>query len=620
MSAQKKAVLASSWSDLPQEIISRIVRRLDSAINVCRLHSVCKNWHYARNPDHRGLLCPFLPRIIANNNLPFTVRQRDTVILVARTVFLVKPLGNPPPSCGWLLTVEEMVPGKLRILYPLSKNRVKHLPSNFPKFLDLSKYQISQVDKSYGLKYDSDKVDVPDVRRVILCSKSNVMVLYGGGTLIRLSLKKGHWRFVWYSINSPFSDVISYGRNNVRAIDRIGNVHVIDHKAARVVKTISPKSLLYKAGPIMLLRSNEDLYVAACVSRNHSPSGYDLIIYRLDEVKLELIDVSYDSYYRRVLFVSCDWRFFLYEYNLDLRHYLPKPKKQQKEEREKVKGDYVIYAEKSFQSLSWYTKVHLYGTTLGIGVFFFDKDDEEYWVKEPRCSSTTVVVLWPPPAWFWPDTYSSSSDDDEELDIQNHTPCNRKHFVPPNKQVSEAKFTAVGSSNTLTIQDLNQNSSTVVFEGINVKSNLIPTLQKIWGKYGNIIEGSIIRNANIIASALESLATTVIILQSNSGHTLSKDQADYMSSALCDLQQMKFNVNWLVPFVEKAIAVHKSRPLINALKDFDKAKAQAEEMKMKVLDELAKLDEVEEDIVFVSERLSGLKSMDFDLILGDGLC
>ncbi|XP_074317881.1 F-box protein SKIP23-like [Silene latifolia] len=242
MCAQKRAALANSWSDLPQEIISKIETRLDSAVDLCRLHSVCKNWHYARNPNHRGLLCPFLPRIIANNNLPFTDRHHEPVILVARAVFLVKPRGYPPPSCGWLLTVEEMVPGKLRILYPLSKDRVQHLPSNCPKFLDFTKFKVSQVDKSYSLKYESDDTDVPDVCRVILCSKSSVMVLYGGGILIRMKLKSGSWSFVRHSIISSFSDVISYGGNHVRAIESKGIVRVIDHRAAKVVKTISPKS------------------------------------------------------------------------------------------------------------------------------------------------------------------------------------------------------------------------------------------------------------------------------------------------------------------------------------------------------------------------------------------
>lgn len=57
-------------------------------------------------------------------------------------------------------------------------------------------------------------------------------------------------------------------------------------------------------------------------------------------------------------------------------------------------------------------------------------------------------------------------------------------------------------------EDKNNDASTVKFEGMNIRPNLFPTLQKIWSKHGNIVENSLISNGDNIARLLESLASS----------------------------------------------------------------------------------------------------------------
>ncbi|KAH9621667.1 hypothetical protein KSS87_013990 [Heliosperma pusillum] len=102
-------------------------------------------------------------------------------------------------------------------------------------------------------------------------------------------------------------------------------------------------------------------------------------------------------------------------------------------------------------------------------------------------------------------------------------------------------------------------SATTKFEGLDIRSDLDPSLHNIWRKHGNIIKDSILRSAEIVARALESLATMVRILEDNLAQSLSDSQADYLSSTLSDLKCIRFKVYWLSSFVDKALKIHKTK-------------------------------------------------------------
>lgn len=82
----------------------------------------------------------------------------------------------------------------------------------------------------------------------------------------------------------------------------------------------------------------------------------------------------------------------------------------------------------------------------------------------------------------------------------------------------------------------------------------------------------------------------ILILEENSPQSLSDFHADYLKSALSDLKCVRFQVEWLVPCVEKALELHKTN-------------ATMKEQRSNLLNKIAKLD----------EELTKLSSMDFHL-------
>ncbi|KAK9666260.1 hypothetical protein RND81_14G172100 [Saponaria officinalis] len=149
-------------------------------------------------------------------------------------------------------------------------------------------------------------------------------------------------------------------------------------------------------------------------------------------------------------------------------------------------------------------------------------------------------------------------------------------------------------------------TATTKFEGFDIRSDLVPILQKIWRNHGNIIEHSTIRSGDIIARALESLATMVQILDNNLVESISDCQADYLSTTLSDLEFMGFKVRWLGSFVEKAVKLHKSKPLVDSLKKLTDLSSQVKECRAILRDEVAKLTEEENKLKKEMAKVSKL--------------
>ncbi|KAK9666272.1 hypothetical protein RND81_14G173000 [Saponaria officinalis] len=191
---------------------------------------------------------------------------------------------------------------------------------------------------------------------------------------------------------------------------------------------------------------------------------------------------------------------------------------------------------------------------------------------------------------------------------------------PPRKNVTVSALRACTSSTTKSDKS---DPTTTKFEGFDIRSDLVPILEKIWIKQGNITENSTMRSSDIIARALELLATLVQILENNSVQSLSDSQADYLSSTLSDLKIMCFKVHWLVAFVEKAVKLRKSKPLVDSLNKLTDLSFQVKERRAILLDEVAKLTEEEnklkKEMAKVSKLIPFSGQVKFDEPFGSGL-
>uniref|UniRef100_A0A803L892 DUF295 domain-containing protein n=1 Tax=Chenopodium quinoa TaxID=63459 RepID=A0A803L892_CHEQI len=90
-------------------------------------------------------------------------------------------------------------------------------------------------------------------------------------------------------------------------------------------------------------------------------------------------------------------------------------------------------------------------------------------------------------------------------------------------------------------------SSTVKFEGVDIKVELLPTLESIWVKHGSLFSEATVSNKRIRACALELLAKLIISLKITKGRSLTDSQADDIKSAMFDLQRVGLKVDWLTP-------------------------------------------------------------------------
>ncbi|XP_074285259.1 uncharacterized protein LOC141610868 [Silene latifolia] len=188
------------------------------------------------------------------------------------------------------------------------------------------------------------------------------------------------------------------------------------------------------------------------------------------------------------------------------------------------------------------------------------------------------------------------------------------------KSVTELVHRACASSPTVRH---GSDSATAKFEGFDIGPDSVSTLEKIWQKHGNIVENCAVRNTKIIGKALESLATMVHILDDNSALSLSNSQVDYLVSTLLDLRYIRFKVDWLIPFVENAEKLHKSKPLLESLNNLNQLSCQAMERRAVLLDELSKLDVEEnkrqEELAKVFKMIPFCGQVNFDKPLGPGL-
>ncbi|KAK9666267.1 hypothetical protein RND81_14G172800 [Saponaria officinalis] len=189
------------------------------------------------------------------------------------------------------------------------------------------------------------------------------------------------------------------------------------------------------------------------------------------------------------------------------------------------------------------------------------------------------------------------------------------------KNVTLSAPTACTSSSTTKVN--RSDTVTTKFNGFEIRSDLVPILQRIWQKHGNIIERSTMRSGHIIARALESLATMVQILENISVQSLRDCQADYLSSTLSDLRIMSFRVHWLGSFVEKAVKLHKSKPLVDSLNKLADLTSQVKERRAILLNEVTKLTEEEnkqkKEMAKVSKLIPLSGQVKLDEPLGSGL-
>ncbi|GMI68326.1 F-box/DUF295 Ancestral 7, ascorbic acid mannose pathway regulator 1 [Hibiscus trionum] len=214
-----------SWSGLPEDLVSRIGKCLDSCVDIIRFRSVCMKWRYSLPYFHWRQDSPLTLYV-------YPISRREMTLSFFRTTVYV--LNQYPISTPWLLKVEAIEQGKLRLINPISDAPLKDLPPTFPKFLNLLDYSALEVTRGYVNK-DFEKrktlrsfnalkaVVSPESDSVCYYDCITVLILRRCGELF-LATRGAEFMS---EIDDKFDDIAVY-RDSVIAVDRWGKVSFFD--------------------------------------------------------------------------------------------------------------------------------------------------------------------------------------------------------------------------------------------------------------------------------------------------------------------------------------------------------------------------------------------------------
>ncbi|XP_016651559.1 PREDICTED: F-box protein At2g17690-like [Prunus mume] len=131
-------------SNIPDDILGRIGKRLNTKTGVSRFRAVCKSWRSSLPPFAKQLPLQFPIQVVAN---------RTSFTLTESVLYHLAPPAGHPCERGWLIYVREGEWGKTHhMLHPLSQFMIKQLPDSYPKLINLLEYRVFEVAKVYGLR------------------------------------------------------------------------------------------------------------------------------------------------------------------------------------------------------------------------------------------------------------------------------------------------------------------------------------------------------------------------------------------------------------------------------------------------------------------------------------
>ncbi|ONH97215.1 hypothetical protein PRUPE_7G176800 [Prunus persica] len=131
-------------STIPDDILVRIGKRLNTKTGVSRFRAVCKSWRSSLPPFAKQLPLQFPIQVVA---------KRTSFTLTESVLYHLAPPAGDPCERGWLIYVREGEWGKTHhMLHPLSQFIIRKLPDAYPKLINLLEYRVFEVAKVYGLR------------------------------------------------------------------------------------------------------------------------------------------------------------------------------------------------------------------------------------------------------------------------------------------------------------------------------------------------------------------------------------------------------------------------------------------------------------------------------------
>ncbi|KAL3722761.1 hypothetical protein ACJRO7_035032 [Eucalyptus globulus] len=214
----------ADWSQMPEDLLRRIARRLGTQFDVLRFRSVCSSWRSSLAPSPNPLRRGRIP-IIPHEGYPDDCTQ--LYLLPKRTIFLV----GVPRSCDQ--TEDDL--GGMNLLNPFTSWQIGPLPDGFPRVLDLMNLRVLELGHervlldSDGLRYGVYNEVWESEKVVFLCLDNEndfaLLRLVPGGTLLMFKSREKRWSPV-QDMPSAYEDVILF-KGEFYAVGRDGMTVVV---------------------------------------------------------------------------------------------------------------------------------------------------------------------------------------------------------------------------------------------------------------------------------------------------------------------------------------------------------------------------------------------------------
>ncbi|XP_056686280.1 uncharacterized protein [Spinacia oleracea] len=393
------------WADIPSDLLTEIAKYLESRADVCVSRAVCTNWRASFSlPLNSSILCSMLPYKISNT-LPDFISKIRPFHLVTSIVYLIHPCSQSlVPSKSWLVTIEELNPGKLTLLLPLRRAAIKDLPENFPKFLSLSDLHVTEISREYNFQNAEERwcefsssdcpfdCGVHSVQKVVLFSNkapptiagTTAFILGTKGSLVALELgnhsDKACWLVRCGSVYK-FDDILNF-KGQVYGIDRKGRVYIISYNEQIICRITNDAIGTGQASDRhkRLVEFRGELYV---LTRYSPEMKISFCVYKLNEEQHKWDQVT--SLGNKILFVTPNVCFFVSSRDCP-----------------GWKGNCIVFPVDSLPSYTQSSRPDMRffrraSREFKIGVFYMGQTDG---AKLIRLYPGYSDLFWPPPSWL----------------------------------------------------------------------------------------------------------------------------------------------------------------------------------------------------------------------------
>lgn len=368
------------WSELPRDLLRLIAQRLNAHFDLLSFRSVCSSWH-ACFPSKLHPLPSRFP-ILPTNGLSWGLYLSRRTILCLRLPESIRPTVG-----SWLIKVEEDVPNMAHLVNPLSTFQFKHLPQNFPRNFDFSRFRVSELGQEYVLQFinhrPSGEADGGSLHggKVTFSASSNgedfvVLTVHVTGKLAML--RHGNKRLTVIDDDrlSSFDDLIFFD-GEFYAIDKAGRTVVLVIGSPPVLSLIavsesdgSKKSLVESNGELLMVDTYFDNGIHEKIKR-----VVRFRVFKLDRIGGMWIEI--ENLGDRILFLGEKSAFSAAA-----------------SEFSGCQGNCIYYSNSFFflngQEDEAFT---------GIGIFNLENGNTETLSSSPDYSR----VIWPPPTWVCTD-------------------------------------------------------------------------------------------------------------------------------------------------------------------------------------------------------------------------